>query len=177
MRTVIQLGGGGQRQSPGGNLVSKADTSVILEKTRNTQRPRPKLKPVTTSLHCMGGPLQWKGQFVGYTEVKGQSFHLRIVVVDARVNNLLSRSFASRMDLILKVDEFEVFGDMRCLKFEPVKIVLLDGAESYALSIARRVPIPLQQKVKEDLNCLQAAGVIEPITMPTSWCAPIVPVM
>ncbi|KAI0236567.1 hypothetical protein LSAT2_012880, partial [Lamellibrachia satsuma] len=42
---------------------------------------------------------------------------------------------------------------------------------------ARRVPIPLQQKLKEELNRLQAARVIEPITKPTSWCAPMVPVM
>jgi len=38
------------------------------------------------------------------------------------------------------------------------------GAEPYALGVARRVPIPLQPNVKEDLDRLQAALVILPIT-------------
>ena len=119
-----------------------------------------------------------KGQFVAHTEVKGQSFHFRIVVVRAHVSNLLIRSVANRMGLILKVDEFEeAFGDIGCLKTERVRIVLRDGAELYAMNVARRVPIPLQPKVKEDLDRLQAAGVIVPITEPTSWCALIDPVM
>ena len=40
------------------------------------------------------------------------------------------------------------------------------GAEPHALSVARRVPIPLQPKVKEELDRLQALGVIAAITKP-----------
>ena len=60
---------------------------------------------------------------------------------------------------------------------QPMKIMLQDGAEPYALSVARRVPILMESKVKEELDCLEAAGVIEPITKPTLWCSPMVPVM
>ena len=85
----------------------------------------------------VGGPLQCKGQFVAHTEVKVQSFHFRTVVVVARFNNLLCRSGASRMGLILKVNEFKgVFSDIGCLKTEPVKIALRGGAEPYALRVA-----------------------------------------
>ena len=104
---------------------SGADTSIISEETCNTMGPRPKLKPITTTLLGVGGPLVCKGQFVAHTEVKGHSFHFRIVVVRPQVNNLLSRSVANRMGLILKVEEFDqAFGDIGCLKTEPVKIVL-----------------------------------------------------
>ena len=82
------------------------------------------------------------------------------------------------MGLILKVDEFEeAISDIGCLKTEPVRVVLRDGAGPYALSVARHVPIPLHLKVKEELDRLKAAGVIVPITGPTSSYAPMVPVM
>ena len=82
------------------------------------------------------------------------------------------------MGFILKVDEFEgTFGDIGCLNIEAVRIVLRGGAEPFALSVVRRVLIPLQPKVKEELDRLQAAGVVVPITKPTSWCAPMVLVM
>ena len=35
----------------------------------------------------------------------------------------------------------------------------------------------MESKVKEELDRLEAAGVIEPITKPTPWCSPMVPVM
>ena len=70
-----------------------------------------------------------------------------------------------------------MFGDIGRLNTEPVKIMLQDGAEPYALSVVRRVPIPVESKVKEELDRLEAAGVIEPITKPTLWCSPMVPVM
>ena len=55
------------------------------------------------------------------------------------------------MDFILKVDEFEeTFGDIGCLNIEPVRTVLRDAAEPYALRVARRVPIPLQPKANEE---------------------------
>ena len=62
------------------------------------------------------------------------------------------------MGFILKVDKFEdTFGDIVFLNIEPVRIMLRGGAKPYALSSPRRVPIPLQPKVKEELDRLQAA--------------------
>ena len=157
---------------------SGADTSVICEEVYNSFSPKPKLVPIKSSLIGVGGPLICKGQFVAHTNVKEQDYSFRIVVVKSKVASLLSRSVASQMGLIVKVDEFEeVFGDIGCLNTEPVQIILQDGAEPYALSVARRIPIPLESKVKEELDRLQVAGVIEPITKPTAWCAPMVPVL
>ena len=36
-----------------------------------------------------------------------------------------------------------------------------DGVEPYALNVARRILIPLEPKVKEQLDLVKAAGVIE----------------
>ena len=79
---------------------------------------------------------------------------------------LLSRSVASRVGFILKVDEIEkTFVDIECVNTEPVRIVLRGGAEPYDLSVARRMPISLQPKVKEELHRLQAAGLLCPTSM------------
>ena len=64
-----------------------------------------------------------------------------------------------------------------CLKTEPVKIILKDDAQPSAVTVARRVPIPMPPKVKDELESLKAAGFIEEITKPTPWCAPMVPVL
>ena len=122
---------------------SGADTSVISEETYHRLQPSPKLHPVSSSLVGVGGPLKCRGQFIAHTEVKEQTYDFRIVVVKSKVASLLSRSVASRMGLILKVEKFEeVFGDIARFNAEPVKIMLQDGAEPYTLSVARRVPIP-----------------------------------
>ena len=126
---------------------SGANTSILSEETYNAMRPRPKLTQMTTTLLGVGRPLENKGQFIAHTEVKGQLFHFCVVVVSAKANKLQSRSVASRRGFILKGDEFEeTFGDFRCLNTEPVRIVLRGGAEPYALSIARSVPIILRPK-------------------------------
>lgn len=42
---------------------------------------------------------------------------------------------------------------------------------------AHRVPFPMLQKVKEELQRMENHGVIERVTQPTEWCAPMVPVL
>lgn len=62
------------------------------------------------------------------------------------------------------------------LKTQSVKIVLQDNAQPYAVCTARRVPIPLLEAVKEELAWMEANDIIEAMTEPTEWCAPMVPV-
>lgn len=50
-------------------------------------------------------------------------------------------------------------------------------AKPYALSLPRRVPIPLLGKVKEELQRMVTLGVIAPIDEPTEWCVGIVVVL
>lgn len=56
----------------------------------------------------------------------------------------------------------------------PYKIELKPGATPYALSAPRRVPLPLRDKVRTELDRMEAMGVMSKVTQPTSWCAGLV---
>jgi hypothetical protein len=58
-----------------------------------------------------------------------------------------------------------------------MKITLKDDAKPYCLSTARRVPFPILPKVEEEINRMEKEGIIEKVTEPTEWCAPMVPVV
>ena len=79
------------------------------------------------------------------------------------------------MNIVTKLDA--ITDGIGCLKTEPVKIILKEDAQPSSVTVARRVPIPMLPKVKDELERLKAAGVIEEITKPTPWCAPMVPVL
>ena len=49
--------------------------------------------------------------------------------------------------------------------------------ESYCVPTARRIPFPLMNKVKTELDRLENDGIIKKINKPTDWCLPIVPVI
>ena len=53
-------------------------------------------------------------------------------------------------------------------------IRLKEGAKPFCLTTPRRVPFPLQKKVKEEIRRMVNLGVIEAVDEPTDWCAPIV---
>ncbi|KAL6477057.1 hypothetical protein MHYP_G00155560 [Metynnis hypsauchen] len=66
-------------------------------------------------------------------------------------------------------------GEFGLLKTQPVKIVLQENAQPYAVHTARRIPIPLLKPVKEELERMEANDIIQKVTEPTEWCAPMVP--
>lgn len=47
-------------------------------------------------------------------------------------------------------------------------------AKPFALSSPRRVPLPLFEKTRQELERMQELGAISPVTEPTTWCAPMV---
>lgn len=58
---------------------------------------------------------------------------------------------------------------------DPYKIELEPGATPYALSAPCRVPLhQLTDKVKAELERMEAIGVISKVTKPTPWCAGLV---
>ena len=157
-------------------LDSGADVSVMSQETFKKMRERPELKPISIELLSLGGAVKPLGQFIAKTKFKGTKYSFRVIVVPKMIDCLMSRSVACRMGLIKKIENVEVFQGLGCLKTQPVKILLRDDAQPYALSVARRVPIPLLPKIKEELEKLESEGIIEKITRPTAWCAPMVPV-
>jgi len=156
-----------------------ADASVMCEETFNVLIPERELRQTSVSLSSPGGQLDCQGQFQVSTAYKDKSYSFPVFVIRGKsVNNLLSRSTAAEMGLVKRIEEVHgAFGDHGTLKTEPVKIRLKDDATPYAVHTARRVPIPLMPKVREELRRMEDNGIIEVVTEPTDWCAPMVPVL
>lgn len=89
---------------------------------------------------------------------------------------------ATSMGLVMRVDGMDtvilsdVFGDIGLLKCDPVKIELKADCEPYSLTMPCRIPFPLLPEVEAELRRMLALGIIEEVTVPSDWCAPMVPV-
>ena len=57
---------------------------------------------------------------------------------------------------------------------EGYEIKLKGEATPYALYAPRNIPIPLRQKVQQELNRMEKLGVIRKVSEPTPWCAGMV---
>ena len=65
-------------------------------------------------------------------------------------------------------------GKIRVMDGEKFRINLTDNATPFCVSAPRTIPYAYRDKVKLELETLQNHGIIEPVTEPTDWCAPIV---
>lgn len=162
-----------------------ADVNIIREETYHSLRPKTPLEPASIPLDSPGGELQCIGQFQSTVAYKGKTHPLTAYVIRGRtVSNLLSRPLSVKMNLVRRVEEtvrstghLKAYGEHGTLKTEPVRIQLKDNAQPYAVHTARRVPLPMLQKVREELQRMERNGIIERVTQPTDWCAPMVPVL
>ena len=110
-----------------------------------------------------------------------------IYVVKDLERPLLGREAAEKLKLVNRVDTvssddyktkiaskhpqlFTGLGQMR----ETYTITLKEDAKPFAISVPRKVPLPLYQKAKHELDRMLETGVISPVDQPTDWCAPMV---
>lgn len=152
-----------------------ADVTIISEETFHTITPERRLETPDIPLDSPGGELLCLDRFDATIKHKGRDYPFTAYVVRGhRVNNLLSRILAVRMNLVRRVDEvqsnashLQAYGEHGTLKTEPVKIELRDDAVPYAVHTVHRVPFAMLQKVKEELKRMENNGVIEKVTQPT----------
>lgn len=160
---------------------SGADVTVMNLKTYQSLDSPPKLFPTRVNLNSVGGPINCKGTFLTQTTVKGVVYRFRVFVVNT-VSNLLSRQLSEAMNLVkLTINELrhskkqlDQKKELGCMKGSDVKIRLKSHAEPVKVTTARRIPIPLVEAVNEELQRMLDKGIIEKVTEPTDWCAPIV---
>ena len=73
------------------------------------------------------------------------------------------------------IKEFpKVFNGLGKMKREPVHIQLKPDTVPFHLSAAPHVALPMQDKVRIELNRMENLGVIRKVNEPTDWCYPMV---
>ncbi|KAL6482216.1 hypothetical protein MHYP_G00102960 [Metynnis hypsauchen] len=129
--------------------------------------------------------LEVEGLFKGKLSFDNKVTEQDIYVVGGLAKPLLGLPAVKALALIKRVhavqgqqEDFKAlypteFSGLGKLK-EPYKIELEPGAVPYALSTPRRVPLPLRDKVRAELNRMEGMGVISKVTKPTPWCAGLV---
>ncbi|KAJ8346510.1 hypothetical protein SKAU_G00279110 [Synaphobranchus kaupii] len=145
--------------------------------------------PLQASHKVLYGPennvLDVKGCFKGKLNIREKFTEQEIYVVSGLSRALLGLPAIEALQLIHRLHTVQVgqedfrasypavFKGLGKLK-EPYRIELEPGAVPFALSSPRRVPIPLHDKVKAELDRMEGMGFISKVTQPTAWCAGIV---
>ena len=121
------------------------------------------------------------GQFRGQLTVKDKSHQETIFVVRGLKNNLLGLPALTALKLVQRVEStYSSLADVK-KEFptvfsglgnfgEPYTIKLKDDAKPRALHTPRNVPIPLREKVSDELKRMESLGVISKVSEPTpAW--------
>lgn len=121
-------------------------------------------------------------------ESKDSTTSQSVFVIDSLSRPLLGLPAIEALQLIERIDAVELPEERFKKKFPKVFTGLgrLEGdycirlktdAMPYALTTPHRVPFPLENKIKEELERMEQMGVISRIERPTEWCAGMVPVV
>ncbi|UYV79648.1 K02A2.6-like, partial [Cordylochernes scorpioides] len=136
------------------------------------------------------GPRQVKlhviGKFTALIEKDGRSIPGEIFVVPQLMQPLLSGKASESLNLIKRLQSIEKRNSLNPFEEYPklftglgtlqgsYTIKLKDESQPHAIYTPRRIPIPLLNKTKEQLDQMVEKGVIEKVEQPTDWCAPMV---
>lgn len=153
---------------------SGADTSVMNEDSYTKLRSKPPLFKTSATLHSLKSKLDVTGKFKAEVPLDGQVYTFDVYVVKGSCSNLLSRSASKQMGFVRSTIAEVSSKPIGLWDTEPVTITLKENTTPYHVNTARRVPLPLKPKVDAELKRMEDAGVIEKVTEPTDWCAPIV---
>ena len=159
---------------------SGADVNVMSLQQFKQLQPRPVLQPAQQPISSVGGALEVVGVFQEFVKHKQVSLDQELFYVVDTSQNLLSRDTSMRLGVIAFTGDVKLsdklFGATGMMKTDPIKIKLVENAVPSAVHTARNVPFPLLKPVQKELERMEAAGIIKPVTEPTDWCAPMVPV-
>ena len=99
--------------------------------------------------------------------ISNTALHINISFI--RVDTVSSDDYKTKM--VSKHPQlFTGLGQMK----ETYTVILKEDAKPFAISFPRKVPLPLYQKTKDELDRMLETGVISPVDQLTDWCAPMV---
>ena len=124
------------------------------------------------------------GQFMTTLQHEQHTSLQPVFVIRGLKNDLLGLPAIVSLQLIRRANSIQTDDDIR-KQFpkvfsglgtlgDPYQIKLKEGAVPYSIYTPRAVAMPLRDKVKEELQRMEAMGVISEIRDPTPWCAGMV---
>ena len=128
------------------------------------------------------------GQFIAEFKYKERFSKQTVFVVKGLKDNLLGLPAIRALNLIVRVNAVSGSADVKTAIMEAYptlfhglgtlgdayEIQLKENAKPFSLYTARSIPIPLRDRVKEELVRMVSIGVISQVDQPTPWCAGIV---
>lgn len=157
-----------------------ADVNVLTEDSFEKIRDRPVLAKSQVSLHSVASSLKCLGKFDTEIECNGCMYRDTVYVVKGAKNNLLRGELSEKLGLISRpiINEVKIqesaFGELGLMKCQPLKLQVKEGSIPYSISAPRRIPIPQIPKVKAEIQRMVDNEIVEPVSEPTEYCAPLV---
>ena len=129
-------------------------------------------------------PLKVIGSFEGNISHKAKSSQQTIYVIQGLTTNLLGLPAITALQLISRLQTIHTKADI-IQQFpnvfkglgnlgEEFEIKLQPDAQPFALTTPRNIALPMRPKVTQELDRMEAMGVISKVNEPTPWCAGMV---
>ena len=158
-----------------------AEVTAVSEQTYQQLKNQHLTPPQKVLYGPSQTPLKALGQFEAQLCHQKASVRQQIFIVQGLKSGLLGLPAIAALNLAVQVDTttrdtelkekfptvFHGLGNLR----EAYEIKLKPDAKPRALFEPRRVPLPLRNKVLEELNRMESMGVISKVSEPTAWCA------
>ena len=113
---------------------------------------------------------------------KDKSSQERVFVIHNLQHNLLALPAIKALEVITGINTItqsipeqypRLFSGLGIFKGE-YTIKLQPDAKPFCLFTSRNIPIPLHEKVKQEIQCMERLGVIPRVNKPTEWCTAMV---
>lgn len=160
-----------------------AQANVMSEQKLNLLPSRPKVRKTDVILRAFGGSeIDLVGECLIPVELKNVRHDIRFLITKIDAKTILGLNASRQFGLINDICEMkinksltpealikeyhDVFTGNGSLK--PVKIILTENAVPH-ISSARKLPIALQEPVRQELEIMVEEGVIQRVNEPTDW--------